>query len=177
MSEPKKVNFQATDYATILNLHEEADVIHISGDAKRKMQNAEREHHINAVLIDNGEVRRRMSMMPAKFESKFPEFLRKASVSEKKVCLETLRGSGSCQIDQYEAVPLASISRRVHVTIDPAVQVVSTKQCISRLVKLWLNRFIILLTIGIPIHIPNCICLSFLIGVHLDHPISENEAN
>ena len=46
-----------TDYAAIFNLHEEADVIHISGDTKRKMLNAEREHHINATLIDNGEIR------------------------------------------------------------------------------------------------------------------------
>ena len=134
MPEPKKVNFQGTDYAAILNLHEEADVIHISGDTSSKIQNAEREHHINALLIDNGEVRRRMSMIPAKFESKFPELSRKESGSEKKVCLETFKGNGACQIDQYEAVPLASIPRRVHVTVDPAVQVVSTKQCVSRFV-------------------------------------------
>ena len=154
MSEPKKGNCQVTDYAAILNLHEEADVIHISGDTRRKMQNAEREHHINAVLIDNGEVRRRMSMIPAKFESKFPEFLRKESVSEKKVCLGTLRGNGACKIDQYEAVPLASTPRMVHVTIDPEVQAVSTKQSISRLVQLCLNRLISIYII--PIHIPNC---------------------
>ena len=154
MSEPKKVNFQATDYGAILDLHEEADVIHITGDTRRKMQNAEREHHIDATLIDNGEIRRRMSMIPAKLESKFQEFLRKENESEKNVCSETFQGNGSCKIDQYEAVPLASIPRRVHVTIDPAVQVVSTKQCISRFVELCLNRF--LLVYIIPIHIPNC---------------------
>ena len=143
MSEPKKVNVQGTDYAAILNLHEETNVIHISGDTTRKLQNAEHEHHIDSLLIDNGEVRRRMSMIPAKFESKFPEYLRKESESEKKVCSETLRGNGACQIDQHAAVPLASIPRRVHVTIDPAVQVVSTKQCISRFVELCLNRFLL----------------------------------
>ena len=145
----------ATDYAAMLNLHEEADVIHISGDTKRKMQNAEREHHINATLIDNREIRRRMSMIPAKFESKFQEFLRKETESEKNVCLQTFRESGSCQIDQYDAVPLPSRPRRVHVTIDPAVQVVSTTRSISRLVKLCLNTFLSIYIIGIPIHIPN----------------------
>ena len=143
----------ATDYAAIFNLHEEADVIHISGDTKRKMQNAEREHHIDATLIDNGEIRRRMSVIPAKFESKFQEFLRKETESEKNVCLQTFRESGSCQIDQYDAVPLPSRPRRVHVTIDPAVQVVSTKRSISRLVKLCLNTFLSIYII--PIHIPN----------------------
>ena len=144
----------ATDYADIFNLHEEADVIHISGDTRRKMQNAEREHHVNATLIDNGEIRRRMSMIPAKLESKFQESLRKETESDKKVCSETFQENGSCQIDQCEAVPLASRPRRVHVSIDPAVQVVSTKRCISRLVKLCLNKFLSIYII--PIHIPNC---------------------
>lgn len=128
-----------TDYAAIFDLHEEADVIHISGDTRRKMQNAEREHHLDATLIDNGEVRRRMSIIPAKFESKFQEFLRKETKSDKKLCSETFQENGSYQIDQYEAVPLAS---RPHVTIDPVVQVVSTKRSISRLVKLCLNKFL-----------------------------------
>ena len=142
MPEPKKVNFQGTDYAAILNLHEEADVIHISCDTRSKIQNAEREHHINALLIDNGEVRRRMSMIPAKFESKFQEFLRKETESDKIVSSEIFRGNGSCRIDQYDAAPLPSRPRRVHVTIAPAVQVVSTKRSISRLVELCLNTFL-----------------------------------
>ena len=160
-----------TDYAAIFNLHEEADVIHISGDTKKKMQNAGREHHINATLIDNGEIRRRMSMIPAKFESKFQEFLRKETESENKVCSETFRGNGSCKIDQYDDVPLPSRPSRVHVTIDPAVQVVSIKRSKSRLVKLC---FIDLhKTIVLPIHIPNCMhLLVFFLVLHLDHPIS-----
>ena len=165
----------ATDYAAIFDLHEEAAIIHISGDTIRKMQNAEREHHINATLIDNGEIRRRMSMIPAKFESKFQEFLRKETESEKNVCLQTFRKSGSCQIDQYDAVPLPSRPRRVHVTIDPAVQIVSNKRSVSRLIKLCLNK---VLSIYI-IHRPNCthLFVFFLIVLHLDHPISENETN
>ena len=124
----------ATDYSNIFSLHENADVIHIAGDAKNKMQHAQREHHINATLIDNGDIRRRMSMIPTKLESKFQEFLTKEKESESNARQATFRGERQCKMDQDEDVELTSSPRRVNVKmIDSTVQVVSTRRhCISR---------------------------------------------
>ena len=122
----------ATDYADIFSIHEKANVIHISGDAKSKMQHAQREHHINATLIGNDDIRRRMSMIPTKLESKFQEFLTKETESDSKVSSSAFRGERPCQIDQCEDVALTSSPRKVNVKIDSAVQVVSTRRCISR---------------------------------------------
>ena len=122
----------ATDYADIFAIHEKADVIHISGDAKSKMQHAQREHHMNATLIDNDDIRRRMSMIPTKLESKFQEFLTKETESDSKVCSATFRSEKRCKIDLYEGVALTGSPRRENAKIDSAVQVVSTRRCISR---------------------------------------------
>ena len=124
----------ATDYSNIFSLHENADVIHISGDATNEMQHAQREHHINATLIDNDDIRRRMSMIPTRLESKFQEFLTKEKESESNVRQATFRGERQCKMDQDEDVELTSSPRRVNVKmIDSAVQVVSTRRhCISR---------------------------------------------
>ena len=122
----------ATDYADIFSIREKANAIHISGDAKNKMEHAQREHHINATLIDTDDIRRRMSMIPTKLESKFQGFLTKETESESKVCSATFRGERLCKNDQYEDVELTSIPRRANAKIDSAVQVVSTRRCISR---------------------------------------------
>ena len=122
----------ATDYADIFSIHEKADVIHISGDAKSKMQHAQREHHINATLIDNDDIRRRMSMIPTNLESKFQELLTKETESESKVCSATFRGERLCKMGQNADVELTSNPRRANEKIDSAVQVVSTRRCISR---------------------------------------------
>ena len=124
----------ATDYVNIFSIHEQADVIHIAGDAKNKMQHAQREHHINATLIDNDDIRRRMSMIPARLESKFQNFLTKEKKSESNARQATFRGERQCKMDQDEDVELTSSPRRVNVKmIDSAVQVVSTRRhCISR---------------------------------------------
>ena len=124
----------AADYSNIFSLHENADVIHISGDATNEMQHAQREHHINATLIDNDDIRRRMSMIPARLESKFQNFLTKEKKSESNARQATFRGERQCKMDQDEDVELTSSPRRVNVKmIDSAVQVVSTRRhCISR---------------------------------------------
>ena len=122
----------AIDYTNIFSLHENADVIHISGDATNEMQHAQREHHINATLIDNDDIRRRMSMIPTRIESKFQDFLTKETESESKVCSATFRGERLCKIDKNADVELTSNPRRANAKIDSAVQVVSTRRCISR---------------------------------------------
>ena len=124
----------ATDYSNIFSLHENADVIHIAGDAKNKMQHAQREHHINATLIDNDDIRRRMSMIPTKLESKFQKILTKEKESESNVRQATFRGEKQCKMEKDEDVEFTSSPRRVNVKmIDSAVQVVSTRRhCISR---------------------------------------------
>ena len=122
----------ATDYSNIFSLHENTDVIHIAGDAKNKMQHAQREHHINATLIDNDDIRRRMSMIPTKLESRFQEFLTKETETESKVCSATFRGERLCKMDQNADVELTSNPRRANAKIDSAVQVVSTRRCIFR---------------------------------------------
>ena len=139
-SSPSPVKSDATtahrstepDYVDIFSIHEKADVIHISGDAKNKMQHAQREHHINATLIDNDDILRRMSMIPTNLESKSQELLTKEAESESKVCSATFRGERLCIMDQNADVELTNNPRRANAKIDSAVQVVSTRRCISR---------------------------------------------
>ena len=132
----------ATNYADIFSIHKKADIIHISGDVKNKMQHAQREHHLNATLIDNDDIRRRMSMIPTKLESKFQEFLTKDTISESKMCSATFRGERQCIMDKCEDVELTSSPSRANAKIDSAVQVVSTSRCTSRCVLFSFRKFL-----------------------------------